>query len=198
MIWFCVYNLSVRLHLSFLRDLVQMSCSPRIQSKPSWPPKAGTRVSTIKPWVPPPRSWKRITILVMLSSLQNNLERSDSPSSEGGRLAGRRVACSSSLLKEAITYSCSIIPAEPVMFLWRKSVFMVVTERRVVNDPQIPEAALYIPSMQDDGLRVGRVSGERFRLWATKAVKRSRSFELTPCLIGSHAKMLCLFRTLIL
>lgn len=29
---------------------------------------------------------------------------------------------------------------------------MVVTERRVVNDPQIPEAALYIPSMQDDGL----------------------------------------------
>lgn len=73
------------------------------------------------------------------------------------------------------------------MFLWRKSVFMVVTERRVVNDPQIPEAALYIPSMQDDGLRVGRVSGERFRPWATKAVKRSRSFELTPCLIGSHA-----------
>lgn len=40
---------------------------------------------------------------------------------------------------------------------------MVVTERRVVNDPQIPEAALYIPSMQDDGLRVGRVSGEQFR-----------------------------------
>lgn len=35
MIRFCVYNFSLKLHLSFLRDLVQMSCSPRIESSPS-------------------------------------------------------------------------------------------------------------------------------------------------------------------
>lgn len=49
---------------------------------------------------------------------------------------------------------------------------MVIMERaELKNEPHVPEAALYTPSMQDDSLQTGSTFGEWLRPWATKAVK---------------------------
>lgn len=104
-----------------------------------------------------------------------------------------------------VTYPWSSVPVEPDYVYMQKgrlstfwTWFMVVMERRgLSNEPCFPEPALYTPSMQDDGLQTGSVFGEQLRPWATEAVKCLWSSELTPCVIGVHAEMLCLFRTLI-